>query len=60
MRLKNILGRRLDGFLGLSLNDGTILFLVVLWDKTREEKKLRREGNGYNTFLPRIAIVIGI
>ena len=29
-----ILGRRLNGFLGLSLNDGTILFLVILLDKT--------------------------
>ena len=25
--------RRLNGFLGLSLNDGTILFLVILFDK---------------------------
>ena len=44
MRLKNILGRRLDGFLGLSLNDGTILFLVVLWDKTREKKSYAEKG----------------
>ena len=28
------IGRRLNGFLGLSLNDRTILFLVILWDKT--------------------------
>ena len=28
------LGRRLNGFLGLSLNDGTILFLVILLDWT--------------------------
>ena len=27
-------GRRLNGFLGLSLNDGTIPFLVILLDKT--------------------------
>ena len=27
-------GRRLNGFLGLSLNDVTILFLGILWDKT--------------------------
>ena len=27
-------GRRPNGFLGLSLNDGTILFLVDLLDKT--------------------------
>ena len=27
-------GRRLNGFLGLSLNDRTILFLVMLLDKT--------------------------
>ena len=27
-------GRRLNDFLGLSLNDGTILFLVILLDKT--------------------------
>ena len=26
-------GRRLNGFLGLSLNDRTILFLVILLDK---------------------------
>ena len=28
------IGRRLNGFLGLSLNDRTILFLVILLDKT--------------------------
>ena len=28
------LSRRLNGFLGLSLNDKTILFLVILLDKT--------------------------
>ena len=28
------LGRRLNGFLGLSLNDRTILFIVILLDKT--------------------------
>ena len=28
------LGLRLNGFLGLSLNDGTILFLVILLDMT--------------------------
>ena len=28
------LGRRPNGFLGQSLNDGTILFLVILLDKT--------------------------
>ena len=28
------LGRRLNSFLGLSLNDRTILFLVILLDKT--------------------------
>ena len=27
-------GRRLNGFLGLSLNDRTIIFLVILLDKT--------------------------
>ena len=27
-------GRRSNGFLGLSLNDGIILFLVILLDKT--------------------------
>ena len=27
-------GRRLNGFLGLSLNDRTILFLVILFHKT--------------------------
>ena len=27
-------GRRPNGFLGLSLNDGTILFLVIKMDKT--------------------------
>ena len=27
-------GRRLNGFLALSLNDRTILFLVILLDKT--------------------------
>ena len=27
-------GRRLNGFLGLSLNDRTIVFLVILLDKT--------------------------
>ena len=27
-------GRRPNGFLGLSLNDRTILFLVILLDKT--------------------------
>ena len=27
-------GRRLNGFLGLSLNDRTILFIVILLDKT--------------------------
>ena len=30
----SILGRRPNGFLGLSLNDGTILFRVILLDKT--------------------------
>ena len=30
----NIRGRRPNGFLGLSLNDGTILFLVISLDKT--------------------------
>ena len=29
-----LLGRRPNGFLGLSLNDRTILFLVTLLDKT--------------------------
>ena len=29
------MGRRLNGFLRLSLNDGTILFLVILLDKTK-------------------------
>ena len=29
-----IRGRRPNGFLGLSLNDGAILFLVILMDKT--------------------------
>ena len=28
------LGRRLNAFLGLSLNDRTLLFLVILFDKT--------------------------
>ena len=28
------LGRRLNGFLGLSLNDRTILFLVIVLDRT--------------------------
>ena len=27
-------GRRPNGFLGLSLNDGTIIFLVILLDMT--------------------------
>ena len=27
-------GRRLNGFLGLSLNDRKIIFLVILLDKT--------------------------
>ena len=27
-------GRRPNGFLGLSFNDGTILFLAILLDKT--------------------------
>ena len=27
-------GRRLNGFLGLSLNERTILFIVILLDKT--------------------------
>ena len=27
-------GRRPNGFLGLPLNEGTILFLVILLDKT--------------------------
>ena len=27
-------GRRHNGFLGLSLNDSTIIFLVILLDKT--------------------------
>ena len=29
-----VTGRRFNGFLGLSLNDGTILFLAILLDKT--------------------------
>ena len=29
-----ILGRRPNGFLGLSLNDMTIIFLVILLEKT--------------------------
>ena len=29
-----LLGRRPNGFLGLSLNDRTIIFLVILLDKT--------------------------
>ena len=29
-----LVGRRPNGFLGLSLNDGTILFLVISLDKT--------------------------
>ena len=28
------LGRRLNGFVGLSLNDRTILFLAIIVDKT--------------------------
>ena len=32
--IKVIDGRRLNDFLGLSLNDRTILFLVILLDKT--------------------------
>ena len=31
---KEVRGRRLNGFLELSLNDVTILFLVILLDKT--------------------------
>ena len=31
---KNFSGGHPNGFLGLSLNDGTILFLVILLDKT--------------------------
>ena len=31
---RTFLARRLNGFLGLSLNDRTILFQVILWDKT--------------------------
>ena len=30
----SFVGRRLNGFLGLSLNDRTILFLVISLDKT--------------------------
>ena len=29
-----LIGRRLNGFLGLPLNDWTIIFLVILFDKT--------------------------
>ena len=29
-----LLGHRLNGFLGMSLNDGTIIFLVILLDMT--------------------------
>ena len=32
--MKAPLGRRFNGFLGLSLNDGTVLFLAILLDKT--------------------------
>ena len=32
------LGRRPNGFLGLSLNDRTILVLVILLDTTTEDK----------------------
>ena len=31
---RHSVGRRLNGFLGLSLNDRTIVFLVILLDKT--------------------------
>ena len=30
----NFITKGLNGFLGLSLNDGTLLFLVILLDKT--------------------------
>ena len=33
-RSQGSLGRRLNCFLGLSLNDRTIIFLVILLDKT--------------------------
>ena len=33
-----LLGRRLNGFLGLSLNEGTLLFLVIL----RQSQSLRQ------------------
>ena len=36
------LGRRLNGFLGLSLDDGTILFLVILLDSQIRQYALRR------------------
>ena len=32
--LEHEVGRRPNGFLGLSLNDRTIIFLVILFDKT--------------------------
>ena len=32
--LNCVIGRHLNGFLGLSLNDRTILFLGILLDKT--------------------------
>ena len=34
LRRQQALGRRRNGFLGLSLNDRTILFLVIFLDKT--------------------------
>ena len=32
--MKMRIGRRLNGFLGLALDDGTIIFLVILLDET--------------------------
>ena len=37
LTLPHIIGRRLHGFLGLSLNDRTIISLVILLDKTVSE-----------------------
>ena len=45
-------GRRPNGFLGLSLNDRTIIFLVILLDKTVFAlRRLPQEGDQIGTVL---------
>ena len=41
--IKPILGRRLNGFLGLSLNDRTILFLVILYPVHLDSQEVAKE-----------------